>query len=262
MMRYTVIYEKGPTSWGAYVPDLPGVISVGDSRDEVERLIHEAIEIRRSRTWRGRRRAPPLFHPTCSPDRVAQRVQPKQSGKQSQPVDPAQLARSGVVVRPRTPHSVRCCRRRPCSGRGLWAGTLAGTVGTLSAGAEMRAAFPMFFTSRYGRSLSHRTMDGRWPTSQADPDRHSHIGDLSLCGIRSGVSRSAHVASGIGVYPNRVRTKRDCDSDTMASERSQIGICEGSHQRIVWPEQRRECAQRQNMLPEKMLSTSCHDHRQ
>jgi predicted RNase H-like HicB family nuclease len=43
-MRYTVIYEQGPTSWGAYVPDLPGVISVGDSRAEVERLIQEAIE--------------------------------------------------------------------------------------------------------------------------------------------------------------------------------------------------------------------------
>jgi predicted RNase H-like HicB family nuclease len=43
-MMYTVIYEKGPTSWGAYVPDLPGVISVGDSRDEVEQLIQEAIE--------------------------------------------------------------------------------------------------------------------------------------------------------------------------------------------------------------------------
>jgi len=28
-MTYTVIFEKGPTSWGAYVPDLPGVISVG-----------------------------------------------------------------------------------------------------------------------------------------------------------------------------------------------------------------------------------------
>ena len=42
-MKYTVIYEKGPTSWGAYVPDLPGVISVADSRDEVEVLIHEAI---------------------------------------------------------------------------------------------------------------------------------------------------------------------------------------------------------------------------
>jgi predicted RNase H-like HicB family nuclease len=43
-LTYTVIYEKGPTSWGAYVPDLPGVITVDDSRDEVERLIHEAIE--------------------------------------------------------------------------------------------------------------------------------------------------------------------------------------------------------------------------
>ena len=43
-MKYTVIYEKGPTSWGAYVPDLPSVISVGDSRDEVEHLIQEAIE--------------------------------------------------------------------------------------------------------------------------------------------------------------------------------------------------------------------------
>jgi predicted RNase H-like HicB family nuclease len=43
-MTYTVIYEKGPTSWGAYVPDLPGVITVGDSREEVERLIQEAIE--------------------------------------------------------------------------------------------------------------------------------------------------------------------------------------------------------------------------
>ena len=43
-MTYTVIYEKGATSWGAYVPDLPGVISVGDSREEVEGLIAEAIQ--------------------------------------------------------------------------------------------------------------------------------------------------------------------------------------------------------------------------
>jgi predicted RNase H-like HicB family nuclease len=42
-MTYTVIYERGPTSWGAYVPDLPGVISVGDSRDKVERSIQQAI---------------------------------------------------------------------------------------------------------------------------------------------------------------------------------------------------------------------------
>ena len=44
-MTYTVIYEQGPTSWGAYVPDRPGVISVGQSREEVECMIREAIEV-------------------------------------------------------------------------------------------------------------------------------------------------------------------------------------------------------------------------
>jgi predicted RNase H-like HicB family nuclease len=44
MMRYTVIIEQGPTSWGAYVPDLPGCIAAGESRDEAVRLIREAIE--------------------------------------------------------------------------------------------------------------------------------------------------------------------------------------------------------------------------
>ena len=43
-MRYTVIVEKGPTSFGAYVPDLPGCVAVGDSKEEVLQLIHEAIE--------------------------------------------------------------------------------------------------------------------------------------------------------------------------------------------------------------------------
>ena len=43
-MKYTVIYEKGDSAWGAYVPDLPGVIAAGDSREEVESLIREAVE--------------------------------------------------------------------------------------------------------------------------------------------------------------------------------------------------------------------------
>jgi predicted RNase H-like HicB family nuclease len=43
-MKYAVIYEKGPASWGAYVPDLPGLITVADSREEAERLIQEAVE--------------------------------------------------------------------------------------------------------------------------------------------------------------------------------------------------------------------------
>ena len=43
-MRYLVIVEKGPTSFGAYVPDLPGCIAAGESKEEVLALIHEAIE--------------------------------------------------------------------------------------------------------------------------------------------------------------------------------------------------------------------------
>jgi len=43
-MQYTVIVEKGAASWGAYVPDLPGCIAAGESREEVLRLIREAIE--------------------------------------------------------------------------------------------------------------------------------------------------------------------------------------------------------------------------
>lgn len=43
-MRYAVVIEKGPTSYGAYVPDLPGCVAVGQTSDEVRKLIVEAIE--------------------------------------------------------------------------------------------------------------------------------------------------------------------------------------------------------------------------
>jgi predicted RNase H-like HicB family nuclease len=43
--EYVVIYEQGPTGWGAYCPDLPGLGVAGSTREEVERLIHEAIEL-------------------------------------------------------------------------------------------------------------------------------------------------------------------------------------------------------------------------
>jgi predicted RNase H-like HicB family nuclease len=43
-MQYLVVIERGPSSYGAYVPDLPGCVAVGESREEVEGLIHEAIE--------------------------------------------------------------------------------------------------------------------------------------------------------------------------------------------------------------------------
>ena len=43
-MKYLVIVESGPTSFGAYVPDLPGCVAVGSTRQEVTGLIQEAIE--------------------------------------------------------------------------------------------------------------------------------------------------------------------------------------------------------------------------
>lgn len=42
-MDYVVIIEKGEKSYGAYVPDLPGCIAVGETREEVLGLIREAI---------------------------------------------------------------------------------------------------------------------------------------------------------------------------------------------------------------------------
>ncbi len=43
-MKYMVIIEKGDSSYGAYVPDLPGCVAVGETESEVLELIHDAIE--------------------------------------------------------------------------------------------------------------------------------------------------------------------------------------------------------------------------
>ena len=43
-MRYAVVIEKGATSFGAYVPDLPGCVAAAQTREEVLKLIHDAIE--------------------------------------------------------------------------------------------------------------------------------------------------------------------------------------------------------------------------
>ena len=42
-MRYMVVVEEGPISFSAYVPDLPGCVAVGETREEVLTLIREAI---------------------------------------------------------------------------------------------------------------------------------------------------------------------------------------------------------------------------
>jgi predicted RNase H-like HicB family nuclease len=45
MRRYAVVIEKGRNNYSAYVPDLPGCITTGRTVEEVERNIHEAIEL-------------------------------------------------------------------------------------------------------------------------------------------------------------------------------------------------------------------------
>jgi predicted RNase H-like HicB family nuclease len=42
-MRYMVVLEPGDAGWGAHVPDLPGCVAVGKTRDEALSLVREAI---------------------------------------------------------------------------------------------------------------------------------------------------------------------------------------------------------------------------
>ena len=44
-MRYMVVLEKGPSSYGAFVPDLPGCIAAGETEAEALALIQEAIQM-------------------------------------------------------------------------------------------------------------------------------------------------------------------------------------------------------------------------
>ena len=45
MREYTVLYERGETNWGAVVPDLPGCVSIGDTFEDVQRNVREAIAL-------------------------------------------------------------------------------------------------------------------------------------------------------------------------------------------------------------------------
>lgn len=44
-MRYAIFIEKGPSSYGAYVPDLPGCVAVGKTSAEVRKLIAKAVQM-------------------------------------------------------------------------------------------------------------------------------------------------------------------------------------------------------------------------
>ena len=42
---YAVIIEKGPTNFGAYLPDLPGCVALADTEEKVWKLIVEAVDL-------------------------------------------------------------------------------------------------------------------------------------------------------------------------------------------------------------------------
>lgn len=44
-MKYAIVIERAPSNYAAYVPDLPGCIATGATRDEVMDNIREAIEM-------------------------------------------------------------------------------------------------------------------------------------------------------------------------------------------------------------------------
>jgi len=44
-MKYVVLIENKGGSYGAYVPDLPGCVAVGDSADAVTNFIRESVEL-------------------------------------------------------------------------------------------------------------------------------------------------------------------------------------------------------------------------
>lgn len=43
-MQYLIVIEKTETGYSAYSPDLPGCVSTGATREEVEQNMREAVE--------------------------------------------------------------------------------------------------------------------------------------------------------------------------------------------------------------------------
>ncbi|MGK7882702.1 MAG: type II toxin-antitoxin system HicB family antitoxin [Crocosphaera sp.] len=43
-MRYAIIIEKAKCNYSAYVPDLPGCITTGNTIEEIEKNMKEAID--------------------------------------------------------------------------------------------------------------------------------------------------------------------------------------------------------------------------
>jgi predicted RNase H-like HicB family nuclease len=70
MYEYAVVYERGgedQENWGAYVPDLPGCISTGETLEEVQRNIRQAVQLHVDGL---RAEGLPVPEPTTEVDRI------------------------------------------------------------------------------------------------------------------------------------------------------------------------------------------------
>jgi predicted RNase H-like HicB family nuclease len=65
--EYVVVVEKSDTGFGAYVPDLPGCVAVGETREETLQLIRQAIELHVESLRESGEAVPP---PTSTAERV------------------------------------------------------------------------------------------------------------------------------------------------------------------------------------------------
>ena len=69
--EYVVVVEKSETGFGAYVPDLPGCVAVGETREQTLQLVREAIELHVASLREAGEHVPP---PTSTAERVSVHV--------------------------------------------------------------------------------------------------------------------------------------------------------------------------------------------
>ena len=62
-MQYTIVIEKSPRNFSAYVPDLPGCVATGATREAVVREIRRAIEFHMDSL---REHGEPVPEPQCT----------------------------------------------------------------------------------------------------------------------------------------------------------------------------------------------------
>jgi len=67
-MEYVVVMEKSETGFGAYLPDLPGCVAVGESREETLSLIREAVELHIENL---RQNGEPVPSPSATAEKIA-----------------------------------------------------------------------------------------------------------------------------------------------------------------------------------------------